>query len=144
MGNTRSQGKLTFLNWLLALALSPGMLFPAGYLVVYLATNIHLNSSFKENMSQEFLAATENRVSISIGTMRAGLDFRSVTLQKLELKPAENVSRPSDNVAIPALRIEQLNLCNLLFDRTCREQSVKTITRQILRNNRTGVIAHHH
>ncbi len=143
MGKTRSQAKLTFLNWLLAFVLSPGILFPAGYLAVYLATNVHLNSSFKKSMSQEFLAATENRYSISVGTMRADLDLRSVTLQQLEFTTEENLPRQTDNRPIPALRIEQLNLCNILFDSTCRQQSVKTITRQILRNKSSGAIARH-
>jgi hypothetical protein len=46
------------INWCKALMLSPGVLFPAAYLLVYTSTNIYLNADFKKNLARSVKQTT--------------------------------------------------------------------------------------
>ena len=135
--------KITFVNWLKALALSPGILFSTGYLVIYFLTNSYLNREFKENISQAIEAATDNRYTLSVEHLRAGLDLHSVTLQHLELTPVEQQHQTAtgDSVSIRRLCVERINLCNLLFSKQTVERSTREISRRILDTNKLLVLS---
>lgn len=138
MGKSHPERKLTFVNWLKALALSPGILFSAGYLAMYLLTNAYLNNEFKDTILQEIESATENRYTFSVEHLRAGIDLRSVTLKNLELRSVkkQHEGENNSNISIRNLYIkEHINLCNLLFSKQCVERSTREISRQILDTN---------
>ncbi|UZJ40523.1 hypothetical protein OO006_09145 [Prosthecochloris sp. SCSIO W1101] len=143
MGRSYSEKTITFINWLKALALSPGVLFSAGYLVIYLLTNVYLNSALKNTILQEIETATENRYTISVEHLRAGIDLQSVTLRNLEFIPVKKQNRQEENssLSLPNLHIEQVNLCNLLFSRQCVEHSTREISRHILCINHLLVLS---
>ncbi len=67
--------KKFLINWLKALMLSPGILFPAGYLLVYLSTNIYLNADFKKNLSTSVNQSTGNTWHISIKSLKSRPGF---------------------------------------------------------------------
>ncbi|PWW82094.1 hypothetical protein CR164_07080 [Prosthecochloris marina] len=143
MGRSYSEKTITFINWLKALALSPGVLFSAGYLVIYLLTNVYLNSALKNTILQEIETATENRYTISVEHLRAGIDLQSVTLRNLEFIPVKKQNQQEENpgLSLPNLHIEQVNLCNLLFSRQCVEHSTREISRHILCINHLLVLS---
>lgn len=144
MEKVHSEKKLTFLKWLTALTLSPGILFSAGYLAIYLVTNIYLNRDFKDTIQQEVETATENLFDFSVEKLHAGISLRSVTLRNLELRPVRKQVQGnySGSVSIPNISIEQINLCNLLFSKKCAENSTREITKQILESNHLSVFSH--
>ncbi len=123
-------------NWFKALMLSPGMLFPAGYLLVYLSTNIYLNADFKKNLSQSVNQATGNTWQISIKSVKSGLILNSVTLHHIELTPIgrheNNGQGTNHTITIKTLEIACPELQNLLFSRTERLLSTKTVCEKIL------------
>ena len=143
MGRSYSEKTITFINWLKALALSPGVLFSVGYLVIYLLTNVYLNSALKSTILQEIETATENRYTISVEHLRAGIDLQSVTLRNLEFIPVKKQNQQEENpgLSLPNLHIEQVNLCNLLFSRQCVEHSTREISRHILCINHLLVLS---
>jgi hypothetical protein len=127
-------------NWLKALMLSPGVLFPAGYLLVYLSTNIFLNADFKKNLAQSVHQATGNTWQVSIKSLKSGLILDSVTLNDIELTPTgtpeSNLQHPAHTITITTLDIPCPNLEKLLFSHTERILSTKVICKKILADDR--------
>jgi hypothetical protein len=127
-------------NWLKALMLSPGMLFPAGYILVYLSINIYLNADFKQNLSRSVSSATGNTWNISIKSLKSGLVLDSVTLNQIELTPVANPesNRQSSNdaITITTLEIPCPKLEKLLFSSKERLSSTQNICEKILANHR--------
>ena len=135
MGKAHPENRITLFNWLKALMLSPGILFSTGYFIIYLLTNVYLNSEVKNTILREVEIATENRYTFSVDHLRAGIDLHSVTLWNLELRPVKKQFQSENNgntVSIPNIRIKQINLCNLLISKQSLERSTKEISRQIL------------
>lgn len=128
--------KTFVINWLKALILSPGMLFPASYLLVYLSTNIYLNADFKKSLSRSFNQATGNTWQLNIKNVKSGLVLNSVTLDTVELTPiaGHNNSRQGTNhaITIKTLEIACPELQNILFSRKERLLSTKTVCEKIL------------
>ena len=128
------------INWLKALMLSPGMLFPAAYLLVYFSTNIYLNAGFKKNLSQSVNKATGNTWQISIKSLKSGLVLNSVTLNHIELTPIvrheSNGKIINHTITIKNLEIACPELQKLLFSPAERMQSTKTVCDKILSDDR--------
>ncbi len=128
------------INWLKALLLSPGILFPASYLLVYLSTNIYLNADFKENLSRSITQATGNTWQINIKSVKSGLVLNSVTLDTIELTPTarrqNNEQHFSHAITIKTLEIACPELQNILFSRKERLLSTKTVCEKILSDER--------
>ncbi|NEX14001.1 MAG: hypothetical protein C1941_04815 [Prosthecochloris sp.] len=126
--------KITVANWLKALGLSPGILFSAGYLLIYLLTNSYLNSEFKKTISRTVEAASDNHYSLTIGHLRAGFDLHSLTLEDLGLTPADqDLPETAENCfSVRKLCLDDINLCNLLFSKKAMERSTREISRRIL------------
>lgn len=138
MGKAHSESRITFVNWLKALTLSPGILFSAGYLIIYLLTNAYLNSEVKNTILREVETGTGNRYTCSVDHLRAGIDLHSVTLRNIELRPTGKQLQTENSgsaVSIPNLCIEPINLCNLLISPQSAERSTREISRQILDSN---------
>ncbi len=136
----RFPAKHFMINWLKALLLSPGVLFPAGYLLVYLSTNIFLNADFKKNIAQSVGQATGNTWQVSIKSLKSGLILDSVTLNDIELTPAgaaeSNLQHPAHTITIPTLEIPCPNLEKLLFSHADRNLSTNVICKKILADDR--------
>jgi hypothetical protein len=138
--------KKFFKNWLKALMLSPGMLFPAGYILVYLSINTYLNADFKQNLSRSVGRATGNTWHISIKSLKPSLVLNSVTLNQIELTPVTNPKRNrqalNDAITINTLEIPCPELEKLLFSSTERLSSTKEICEKILANERLVSMNH--
>ena len=132
--------KTFVINWLKALMLSPGMLFPVSYLLIYLSTNIYLNADFKQNLSRSITRTTGNTWQISINSLSSGLILDSVTLNHIELTPvvqSQNSTQQANHAfTIPSLKIAFPELQNILFSREERLSSTKTVCEKILSDKR--------
>ena len=132
--------KTFVINWLKALMLSPGMLFPVSYLLIYLSTNIYLNADFKQNLSRSITRTTGNTWQISINSLSSGLILDSVTLNHIELTPvvqSQNSTQQANHAfTIPSLKIAFPELQNILFSREDRLSSTKTVCEKILSDKR--------
>ncbi len=140
--HTAANQTITAGKWLKALALSPGILFSIGYLAICFFTNFYLNREFKENISQTVQVATDNRYTLSIETLRAGLDLHSITLRHIELIPVAQSDRrkPAQKVSIRQLSIEERNLGNLLFSKQTAERLVRQTASRILHHQQTNTL----
>ena len=120
--------------------LSPGMLFPAAYLLVYLSTNIYLNADFKKNLSQSVARATSNTWHLSIKSLNSGPGLDSIMLNTIELTPVvqSRNSKPGTNHAITIKTIEIAcpELQNILFSHKERLLSTRAICEKILSDER--------
>ncbi|MFZ4525015.1 MAG: hypothetical protein ACOYOE_05570 [Chlorobium sp.] len=136
----RFPSKKFTINWLKALLLSPGVLFPAGYLLVYLSTNIFLNADFKKNIAHSVHQATGNTWQVNIKSLKSGLILDSVTLNDIELTPARtpesNLQPPAHTITIQTLEIPCPNLEKLLFSPKERLLSTQVICKKILSDER--------
>jgi hypothetical protein len=137
---SRLPTKHFLINWLKALVLSPGVLFPAGYFCVYLSTNIYLNTEFKKSLAQSVSEASGNTLEISIESLKPGLILDSVTLNSIKLTPTgEHGSYRQMNsqpVTISTIEIASPDLEKVLFSPAERLSSTLAISEKILSDNR--------
>lgn len=116
--------------------LSPGILFPMGYLLLYLSTNIFLNDKYKKDLTRSFNHETGNSRQISIKSLKAGFIFDSVTLNQIELTSASPShaakSRTGEKTTINCMKIPSPNLQKLLYSRSEIQASTKNICKLIL------------
>ncbi|ACF44016.1 hypothetical protein [Pelodictyon phaeoclathratiforme] len=128
--------KIFVINWLKALMLSPGMLFPAAYFLIYLSTNIYLNADFKKNLSQAVNQASGNTLQISIKSLKSGLVLDSITLNQIEFTPIIQTGKKrqitNHPITIKKLEIESPEVEKLLFSRKKRLSSTKMLCDKIL------------
>jgi hypothetical protein len=138
--NPRLPNKTFVIKWFKALMLSPGVLFPAGYLLLYLSTNIYLNDNYKKTLARYFNRATGNTRQLSIRSLKAGFVFDSVTLNNIELSSTlpvrENEKSSESRTTIRCLKIAYPDLQKLLFSRTALQLSTKNICDKILAEER--------
>ncbi len=124
------------INWLKALMLSPGVLFPAAYLLAYLSTNIYLNADFKKNLAQSVSQETGNTWQVSIKSLNSGFILDSVTLNHIELTPAETPACNNQPITIPTLKIPCPELEKLMFSPSKRLESTQAMCKKILADGR--------
>ena len=120
----------------MAFMLSPGVLFPAGYLFLYLSTNIYLNADFKTNLSRSVERATGNTWKTSITSIRSGWGFDTITLNHVELTKAANRGMRTEDenrtITINTIEIPYPDLHKLLFSNTERTASTNALCQIIL------------
>jgi hypothetical protein len=120
----------------MAFMLSPGVLFPAGYLFLYLSTNIYLNAGFKTNLSKSIEKATGNTWKTRITSIKSGWGFDSMTLNHVELTKAANRGMRADDenrtITINTIEIPYPDLQKLLFSSTERLASTNALCEIIL------------
>jgi len=128
--------KSFMINWLKALLLSPGILFPAVYLLLYLSISISLNADFKKNLCRSFKSATGNTWQISIQSLKAGPALDSVTLDHIEIikSPTERDKEKSAGrtVTIKNIEIPCPDLQKLLYSSTDRSAATDALCEKIL------------
>jgi hypothetical protein len=116
--------------------LSPGVLFPSGYLLLYLSTNIYLNGDFKKNLSESVQNATGNTWHISIKSLQSDLVLDTVILNHIELTKAAMPENRADiarsTITINTLEIPLPNLQQLLFNSSERLTSTNALCDKIL------------
>lgn len=78
------------LAWIKALLLSPGMLFLFGYLGIYSAASIHMNSTFKNELQERYPLSGSSTHSVTIGSIRPDFGLNTITLSRIELTPTKN------------------------------------------------------
>jgi len=124
------------INWLKAFMLSPGILFPAGYLLLYLSTNIYLNADFKKSLSLSVQRATGNRWHIHIKSLKTGWILNSVTLNEIEFTKAampENRGQVANHsMTINTLEIPTPHLQQLLFSNADLMSSTNALCEKII------------
>ncbi len=124
------------LHWLMAFMLSPGVLFPAAYLFLYLSTNIYLNADFKTNLSKSVERATGNTWQTNISSIKPGWGFDSMTLNHVELTKATNRGIRSNDenrtITINNLEIPVPDIQKLLFSNTDRIASTNALCKIII------------
>jgi hypothetical protein len=137
---TRRPTKTFVIKWFKALMLSPGILFPAGYLLLYLGTNIYLNQNYKKNLAEAFSQASGNTRQISIQSLKTSLGFDSVTLNNIELSTtipvANEESASRHKITITKLNIPSPEVQKLLYSSTTLQISTKNICDKILAEER--------
>jgi hypothetical protein len=128
------------INWVKALLLSPGILFPAAYLMVYLATGLYLNADFKMNLSRSINLASGNTWQISIKSLKPSLILDSVTLDHIKLTPTDQLQNNEPDtlhaITIKTLEIPWPGLEKVLFSRNERLSSTNTVCKKILADER--------
>jgi len=122
--------KKFLINWCKALILSPGVLFPAAYLLVYTSTNIYLNAQFKMNLAQSVKQATGSTWEISIKSLSSDLILDSVTLNHIELRATG--AHEQSSITIPSIEVNCTDLQKLLFSPAKRISSTEAICEKIL------------
>ncbi|NMW20597.1 MAG: hypothetical protein HKK67_02970 [Chlorobiaceae bacterium] len=129
-------------NWLKAFMLSPGVLFPAGYLVLYFSINIYLNADFKNNLSQSVNRATGNTWQTSITSLRSGLVLDTVTLNHIELTRVrllnDRVQNGSHTITINTIEIPIPSIQKLLYSPAERLSTTNALCEKILAEKRSA------
>ncbi|MEI8033096.1 MAG: hypothetical protein WCH05_07120 [Chlorobiaceae bacterium] len=132
----RSPHKTFVFNWIKALLLSPGLLFPAAYMVYYLSTNVYLNAGFKANLASSFTKATGNTQQISIRSLRSDISLDTITLDQIVVKEriGNNKARSEGSAAITikTLKIESPSLEKMLISNRAMLSSKETLCRNII------------
>jgi hypothetical protein len=118
-------------NWLKACMVSPGVLFPAAYLMLYLLVSIFLETGFKKEICRAYGNASGNSRHLSIGSVKAGLDLCSVTLHDIESRPS-NVAEKNRTRSINALNIRLCGIGTFLSGGSSRELSARAASEKIL------------
>jgi len=128
--------KRFIINWLKALILSPGILFPTAYLFVYLSTSIYLNNAFKTELYQSIDRASGRNVTIKVESIRPNLQLDTMTLRHIQVIPAERAessNQPLQQIKrTHALAIRCPNLQHLLFNKEKRRSSITVISTILL------------
>jgi len=128
--------KSFIINWLKAFMLSPGVLFPAGYLLLNLATNIYLNTDFKESLTESVNKSTDHNWQIRITSLRSGWVFDSFSLNHIELTRTATLEGGETSykriITIKTLEIPFPHLENLLFDSNDRISTINAVSKIIL------------
>ncbi len=128
--------KRFIINWLKALILSPGILFPTAYLLVYLSTSIYLNNAFKTELYQSIDRTSGNMVTIKVESISPNLQLDTMTLRSIDVIPAESAessNQPSQHIkSTHALAIRCPNLQQLLFNKEKRRSSITVISTILL------------
>lgn len=115
-------------KWLKALMLSPGVLFTAMYLAIWLCTNFYLDHAFRAQLTHAFTSATGSRYRLTIGSLVTGPELGSLTLKKLEVIPVG----PQGPSGLGNVRIETLSIsCPDIGLFLIRPSSAETMTRRV-------------
>jgi|WetSurMetagenome_2_1015567.scaffolds.fasta_scaffold1265843_1 hypothetical protein len=118
-------------NWLKAFMVSPGVLFPAAYLMLYLLLSLFLDTGFKEEICRAYGNASGNSRHLSIGSVKAGFDLCSITLQDIESGPAYAAENNRTH-SIHALKIRLCGIGTFLSGGSSRELSARAASEKIL------------
>lgn len=116
------------MKWLKALMLSPGVLFTAMYLAIWVCTNVYLDHAFRAQLTHAFTSATGCRYRLTIGSLVTGPELGSLTLNRLELIPTGSGGPTGlQNVHIEKLDISCPDIGLLLI----RPSSAESMTRRV-------------
>jgi len=113
--------------------LSPGVLFAAFYLVVWLSTNLYLDHTFRNNLTRSFSSVAGSRYHLKIGSLGTGPELNFLTLKKLELVPIQSGhSSPSRSIRIDKLDIACPDIGFLLIRPSWAENTTRMVSQKLL------------
>lgn len=136
------QGNVNARKWFTALMLSPGVLFAAAYLTVWLSTNFYLDHRFREHLTRAFNSASGSRYRLSIGDLDTSLELSSLTLQQLELVPVSgNSPEHAHRIRIDKLDISCPEIGLVLFSPSKVDDTTERIARQLICRCRNGTLS---
>uniref|UniRef100_Q3ATB0 Uncharacterized protein n=1 Tax=Chlorobium chlorochromatii (strain CaD3) TaxID=340177 RepID=Q3ATB0_CHLCH len=107
------------LNWLKALLLSPGMLFPATYLLLYFSTTLYLNTALKSEVIKTLMPMGH----ISVRTVTTDMTLERITLHNVTLQPSA-IGESKKPQHIRQLTIACPKLIPQLFTKQGRTQTI--------------------
>jgi hypothetical protein len=123
------------MKWITALMLSPGVIFSAAYLVVWLLTNVYLDHTFKELLKRSFISATGRHYRLNIASLSSGPALDTITLKQLELIPlavAGSADEARSGRQIAEIEISCPDLGFLFFRPAAAKDSTQNISLEIL------------
>lgn len=113
------------INWCKALILSPGMLFPLTYCLLYSLTSIYLDTSFKAAVVSSATAGNSKVTLLGIGTIHPSWTMDRIRFRRIILKKSsETLQIPGRELPLPALH-------TLLLHREKREAFIMQSARQL-------------
>ncbi|NTV60038.1 MAG: hypothetical protein HGA77_01875 [Chlorobiaceae bacterium] len=118
-------------NWLKAFMMSPGVLFPSAYLLFYFSTSIFLNTGFKNELCRTYSTATHGSRNLSIGSLKADFDCRSVTISGIESSSA-GASKNKAPRTIDKFEIRVTDITGFLASTSVRNRSAMAICEKII------------
>ncbi len=124
-------------NWLKAFLVSPGVLFPAAYLFLFLSAGQFLNGNFKKELQETYALKTANSRRLSVRSLMLSTTLGSVTLHDIETGP---VPPSADNRphSINTMEIPLSDLAGILFCNSVRRSSVGSACERILAEESDG------
>jgi len=118
---------------LTALMLSPGMLFAAAYLMLWLSTNFYLDHRFREHLSHTFDSEAGKRYRLTIGDLGTDFELDSLRLERLELIPVTGTGElQSTRIRIDKLDIPCPEIGLFLFSPSKVDMTTRAVSRQLL------------
>lgn len=124
------------INWLKAFFVSPGVLFPAAYLALYLGTDIYLNTDYKKELFRSLSKAAGSASRIEIGTLHTCYKLDIITIDHINITfPAPvrgNESWNAGTSSISSVSVPVRNAEKLIFSTAARRSSLDMLCRQII------------
>ncbi|KZK73977.1 MAG: hypothetical protein A3K90_07065 [Pelodictyon luteolum] len=118
-------------HWFKALALSPGVLFSATYLLLHLGTAVYLNTAFISDLRALVLHQTDRQMELSVSFLTAGPSLDSITLKHVGIHPSTGSKQAQPqtpvNMAFPCP-----DLSLLVFSSPMREARERAVCDSIL------------
>ncbi|ABB24328.1 hypothetical protein [Pelodictyon luteolum] len=118
-------------HWFKALALSPGVLFSATYLLLHLGAAIYLNTAFISDLRALVLQQTNRQMELTVSSLTAGPSLNSITLKRIGLHPADGNSQARPQ-AILSMAFPCPDLGRLVFSGPMREARQRAVCDSIL------------
>jgi hypothetical protein len=121
--------------WITALMLSPGVMFAVAYLLVWIATNLYLNHTFRAQLQNAVNNADGHCYRLSIASLTSGPAMNSLILKRLELETGTAghcLQEPQEHLSLTKLEIPAPDLCLIILRPRSVEISVKKTAREIL------------
>ncbi|NTW55737.1 MAG: hypothetical protein HGB20_01675 [Chlorobiaceae bacterium] len=124
-------------NWLKAFMVSPGVLFPAAYLFLYLSSGLFLNGVFKKELQDAYALKTANSRRLAVGSLKLSVTLGSVTLNDITTEPAR-ASADSRPRIINAVEIPLPDLADILLFSSARRSSARSVCETVLAEESNG------
>ncbi len=124
------------INWLKAFAVSPGVLFPAAYLLLYLGTVIYLNTDYKKELIRSLNLAAGPSSRIELGQLHTCYRLDNISVDRIDIIDSvttpESVDRHETLISINSVSLPVRNVEKLMFSTSDRKSSLDAICRLIL------------
>jgi hypothetical protein len=132
----RPPEKKFIINWLKAFSVSPGVLFPAAYILLYFGTIFYLNTDYKKELIRSLNLAAGPASRIELGQLHTCYRLDSITVDRIDMiGPVSTPESDAGNatmISITSVRLPVRNVEKLMFSTSDRQSSLDALCRQIL------------